>query len=87
MCRAAFSFAEQDDAMIPKAMFRMRRKFPISAMLLPLSGVALSLSACGNAETDPGPGGVNTGDAKALDSAAEKLDERQNNPGATAPKN
>ena len=42
----------------------------ISAALL------LSVSGCGQADSDPGPGGVTTGDAKALDAAAKKLDER-----------
>jgi hypothetical protein len=42
----------------------------ISAVLL------LSVSACGPADSDPGPGGVTAGDAKALDAAAKKLDER-----------
>jgi hypothetical protein len=36
----------------------------------------LILSACGAADSDPGPGGVTAGDAKALDEAAQKLDER-----------
>jgi hypothetical protein len=44
------------------------------------------LASCGPAETDPGPGGVNAGDAKALDDAAKKLDERQTNPGKDQPK-
>lgn len=38
--------------------------------------VLLLVSACGPADSDPGPGGVTTGDAKALDAAAKKLDER-----------
>ena len=42
----------------------------ISATLL------LSVSACGPADSDPGPGGVTAADAKALDAAAKKLDER-----------
>jgi hypothetical protein len=42
----------------------------ISALLL------LLVSACGPADSDPGPGGVSAGDAKALDAAAKKLDER-----------
>ena len=42
----------------------------ISATLL------LSVSACGPADSDPGPGGVTAADAKALDDAAKKLDER-----------
>lgn len=36
----------------------------------------LPLLACGPAENDPGPGGVTVGEAKALDEAAEMLDER-----------
>lgn len=35
-----------------------------------------TLNACGPAEHDPGPGGVTVGEAKALDEAAEMLDER-----------
>lgn len=34
------------------------------------------LIACGPADNDPGPGGVTVGEAKALDEAAEMLDER-----------
>ncbi|MBQ0770803.1 MAG: hypothetical protein KBT59_03080 [Sphingomonadales bacterium] len=41
-----------------------------SAMILTL------LVACGPAQNDPGPGGVTVGEAKALDEAAEMLDER-----------
>ena len=36
----------------------------------------LMLTACGAADSDPGPGGVTAGDAEALDKAAKKLDER-----------
>jgi hypothetical protein len=36
----------------------------------------LILASCGPADTDPGPGGVTNADAKALDEAAKKLDER-----------
>ena len=49
-------------------------------------GMTLALSACDPMETDPGPGGVNAGDAKALDEAAKKLDERQSAPGKDAEK-
>ncbi|MEO9467464.1 hypothetical protein [Parasphingorhabdus sp.] len=42
---------------------------------LPVFG-ALLLSACGPAENDPGPGGVTVGEARALDEAAEMLDEQ-----------
>jgi len=34
------------------------------------------LISCGPAQNDPGPGGVTVGEAKALDEAAEMLDER-----------
>ncbi len=46
-----------------------------------LLSVLAVLTACDPNATDPGPGGVNAGDAKALDDAAKKLDERQSNPG------
>ena len=39
---------------------------------------------CGPAQNDPGPGGVTVGEAKALDEAAEMLDER-NAPPDTLP--
>ncbi len=39
-----------------------------------------TLFACGPAENDPGPGGVTVGEAKALDEAAEMLDERNTLP-------
>jgi hypothetical protein len=52
----------------------------ISALLL------LSVSACGPADSDPGPGGVTAGDAKALDAAAKKLDERDQADAQNAPK-
>ncbi len=42
---------------------------------LPAIGAALLLSACGS-DNDPGPGGVTVGEARALDEAAEMLDER-----------
>jgi hypothetical protein len=36
----------------------------------------ISIASCGPADSDPGAGGVTAGDAKALDEAAEKLDNR-----------
>jgi len=45
-------------------------------IILPL----LLLSSCGPAQNDPGPGGVTVGEAKALDGAAEMLDERNTPP-------
>ena len=44
--------------------------------LLIWAPLLLSVSACGPADSDPGPGGVTAGDAQALDAAAKKLDER-----------
>ena len=44
--------------------------------LLISAALLLSVSGCGPADSDPGPGGVTAGDAKALDAAAKKLDER-----------
>ncbi len=44
----------------------------------------LSLAACGPAQNDPGPGGVTVGEAKALDEAAEMLDERNAPPEDTS---
>jgi hypothetical protein len=50
---------------------------PVRSIKPLLSGLfLLNLAACGPSDTDPGPGGVSTGDAKALDEAAQKLDER-----------
>jgi hypothetical protein len=40
-----------------------------------LAGLAL-LAACGS-DTDPGPGGVTVGEARALDDAASMLDEQR----------
>ena len=37
----------------------------------------LSLAACGQSDTEPGPGGVTVGEARALDEAAEMLDEQR----------
>lgn len=46
----------------------------------------LLLQGCGPADSDPGPGGVTTGDAKALDEAAQKLDDRDKAAASEAPK-
>ena len=37
----------------------------------------LALAACGPAGNDPGPGGVTVDEARALDDAAEMLEERR----------
>ncbi|MFC3100191.1 hypothetical protein [Altererythrobacter lauratis] len=44
--------------------------------LAPLAA-CLVLAACGAADTDPGPGGVSVGEARALDEAAEMLDQQR----------
>lgn len=50
---------------------------PVRLFPIPIVAILLfSLAACGPADGDPGPGGVTAGDAKALDAAAKKLDER-----------
>ena len=57
----------------------------IPALLLP-SLTACLLSACGQADNDPGPGGVTVGDARALDRAAARIEERRGPmPGAASP--
>ena len=43
----------------------------------PLLIALLALAACGKSDTDPGPGGVTMGEARALDEAAAILDERR----------
>ena len=47
-----------------------------SARLAALAALLL-LAACGPGETDPGPGGVTAGEARALDEAAEMLEEQR----------
>ena len=53
---------------------------------LALAALSFGLASCGPAENDPGPGGVTVGEARALDEAAEMLDERQANPAAASQK-
>jgi hypothetical protein len=65
-------------------MPRLRRKPPkrrsknsrVRRIGLPLAA-ALLLAGCGPNDTDPGPGGVTVGEARALDEAAEMLDEQR----------
>ena len=37
----------------------------------------LALAACGKSDNDPGPGGVSIGEARALDEAAEMIEQRR----------
>jgi len=66
-----------------RPLFLLRKDGMACAMrllgLLPLALVA----ACGPAENDPGPGGVTVGEAKALDEAAEMLEQRRLPPEAS----
>jgi hypothetical protein len=39
--------------------------------------VLLALAACSKSDNDPGPGGVTVGEAKALDQAAEMIEQRR----------
>lgn len=48
----------------------MIRRIPVIAALVLVAG-------CGEADTDPGPGGVTVGEARALDQAAEMLDQQR----------
>ncbi|MDN3646710.1 hypothetical protein QWY75_10910 [Pontixanthobacter aestiaquae] len=46
------------------------------------------LTACGNADNEPGPGGVSVGEARALDEAAEMIEAKrlpEQNPQASEP--
>lgn len=41
------------------------------------SGLLLLLAACGQSDSEPGPGGVTVGEARALDEAAAMLEEQR----------
>jgi len=45
--------------------------------LLASAAAALTLAGCGAGDNEPGPGGVTVGEARALDEAAEMLDEQR----------
>lgn len=51
-----------------------------TAVCLALAVLAVG---CGKKDTDPGPGGVTIAEAKALDQAAEMLEQRRLPPAAT----
>ncbi len=57
----------------------MIRQAPIRAVLAPVLALAapLALAACGDPDAEPGPGGVSAGEARALDEAAEMLDQQR----------
>lgn len=45
--------------------------------LCALALVSLAISACEPADNEPGPGGVTVGEARALDEAAEMIEQRR----------
>lgn len=52
------------------------RRIDLTASVAALA-CAVTLAACEPGENDPGPGGVTVGEARALDEAAEMLEQRQ----------
>ncbi|MCB2088024.1 MAG: hypothetical protein KDD98_04250 [Sphingomonadaceae bacterium] len=54
-------------------------RYAFTALLL------FPLAACGSSDTDPGPGGVTVGEARALDEAAEIIEQRRLPPAALEP--
>ncbi|WP_095012209.1 hypothetical protein [Tsuneonella mangrovi] len=54
------------------------------AAIATVLGATLLLASCGPGDSDPGPGGVSVGEAKALDQAAEMIEARRLPPGALA---
>lgn len=62
----------------------MHRFFGSLLKILAVSVCALAAVSCGAADNDPGPGGVTVGEARALDEAAEMLDERNADPAGAA---
>lgn len=62
----------------------MHRFFGSLLKILAVSVSALAAMSCGAADNDPGPGGVTVGEARALDEAAEMLDERNADPAGTS---
>lgn len=44
---------------------------------VPILFLALTLAACGKADNEPGPGGVTVGEARALDEAAQMMEDQR----------
>jgi len=51
-------------------------------MRRPVLAALLLLAACGQRDSDPGPGGVSVGEARALDEAAAMLEQQRLPPAA-----
>lgn len=64
------------------SLVKIRAVGALAPAALSFGVMSFGLASCGPAENDPGPGGVTVGEARALDEAAEMLDERQANPDA-----
>lgn len=62
----------------------MQRFFGSLLKITAVGAAALAAVSCGAADNDPGPGGVTVGEARALDEAAEMLDERNADPAAAS---
>jgi len=56
--------------------FALHRAGRARALLAGAAG-ALALAGCGAGDNDPGPGGVTVGEARALDEAAEMLEQQR----------
>jgi hypothetical protein len=55
----------------------------MTRLLFPALAI-ICLAACGQKDTDAGPGGVSVGEARALDEAASMLDQQRLPPAALA---
>lgn len=62
---------------IPKTNSRLRIADLRFFGPLLIGTLSLTLAACGPSDNDPGPGAVTVGEARALDEAAEMLDEQR----------
>ena len=54
----------------------MQHRHPATLIAFAILTTALT-GACGNADNEPGPGGVSIGEARALDEAAEMIESRR----------
>ena len=73
MCEAArLAFARAGDMLA--GMSTLQRCRP---SLVLLASAVLALGGCGKGDNEPGPGGVTVGEAKALDEAAQMLEDER----------